>query len=64
MLYSCETLFQVINEMLPQVAKRRVDAINAETDAAQVQLESSPSTTVELANYLIFLEKIQERVCD
>lgn len=53
---------EVINEMLPQVAKRRVDAINAETDAAQVQLESSPSTTVELANYLIFLEKIQERI--
>lgn len=62
--WSCETLFQVINEMLTQLARRRVDATLAETIAAQVKLEFSPSTTAELANYLVFLEQIQEKVCD
>lgn len=53
---------QVINEMLTQLAKRRLDAVNAETCEAQFKLESSPSTTAELAEYLTFLDEIQERV--
>lgn len=48
--------------MLTDKAKRRVDAVSAETSDAQFKLESTPSTTVELANYLTFLDEIQERV--
>lgn len=57
-----ESLFQVINEMLTQLAKRKLDAVIAESNEAQFKLEFSPSTTAELASYLSFLDEIQERV--
>ncbi|KAM7393703.1 hypothetical protein PAMP_020556 [Pampus punctatissimus] len=53
---------EVINEMLTQLAKRKLDAVIAETCEAQFKLEFSPSTTAELANFLIFLDEIQERI--
>ncbi|XP_072318696.1 dynein axonemal heavy chain 6 [Eucyclogobius newberryi] len=53
---------EVINELLTRLAKSKVDAALAETTEAQVKVEFSPSTTAELANYLIFLEQIQERI--
>ncbi|KAK7929355.1 hypothetical protein WMY93_005750 [Mugilogobius chulae] len=40
----------------------KVDATYAETVQAQMKLEFSPSTTAELANYLIFFDQIQARV--
>lgn len=48
--------------MLTQLAKRNLDAVIAEASEAQFKLESSPSTTAELANALTFLDEIQERV--
>ncbi|GAA6230347.1 dynein heavy chain 6, axonemal-like [Lates japonicus] len=53
---------EVVNEMLTQLAKRKLDAIIAEACEAQFKLEFSPSTTDELANSLIFLDEIQERI--
>ncbi|XP_067440238.1 dynein axonemal heavy chain 6 [Thunnus thynnus] len=53
---------EVINEMLTQLAKRKLDAVIAETSEAQFKLEFSPSTTTELANFLTFLDEIQERI--
>ncbi|XP_040003149.1 dynein heavy chain 6, axonemal [Xiphias gladius] len=53
---------EVINEILTQLAKRKLDAIIAEACEAHFKLEFSPSTTAELANSLIFLDEIQERI--
>lgn len=58
----CSYLLQDVNEMLAQLAKRKLDPLIAETMEAQFKLESSPSTTAELAEYIIFLDQIQERV--
>jgi len=48
--------------MLTQQARMKLDAIIAEVSEAQYQLESSPSTTAELANSLTFQDEIQKRV--
>lgn len=53
---------QVVNRMLTQLAKKKLDAVIAEAADAQFKLESDPSTTVELANFLSFLDEIHERV--
>ncbi|XP_023277881.1 dynein heavy chain 6, axonemal [Seriola lalandi dorsalis] len=53
---------EVINEILTQLAKRKLDAMIAEACEAQFKLEFNPSTTTELANSLIFLDEIQERI--
>lgn len=48
--------------MLTQLAKRKLDAVIDEACEAQFKLEFSPSTTAELANSIMFLDEIQERV--
>nr|XP_046259789.1 dynein axonemal heavy chain 6 isoform X2 [Scatophagus argus] len=53
---------EVVNEMLSQLAKRKLDAVIAEACEAQLKLEFSPSTTAELANSLTFLDEIQKRI--
>ncbi|XP_038570255.1 dynein heavy chain 6, axonemal isoform X1 [Micropterus salmoides] len=53
---------EVINEMLTQLAKRKLDDVIAEACEAQFKLEFSPSTTSELASSLTFLDDIQERI--
>ncbi|KAI3352270.1 hypothetical protein L3Q82_005249 [Scortum barcoo] len=53
---------EAINEMLTQLAKRKLDAVIAEACEAQFKLEFSPSTTAELGNSLMFLDEIQERI--
>uniref|UniRef100_A0A3B4T6A4 Dynein axonemal heavy chain 6 n=1 Tax=Seriola dumerili TaxID=41447 RepID=A0A3B4T6A4_SERDU len=53
---------EVINEILTQLAKSKLDAMIAEACEAQFKLEFNPSTTTELANSLIFLDEIQERI--
>ncbi|XP_056265579.1 dynein axonemal heavy chain 6 [Pseudoliparis swirei] len=53
---------QVIYQMLTQQARMKLDAIIAEVSEAQYQLESSPSTTAELANSLTFQDEIQKRI--
>ena len=48
--------------MLPDLAKRWMDAIISETQDAQFKLEMEPATTFEFVESLTFLEEIQERV--
>lgn len=48
--------------MLTQLAKRKVDAIVTEVCEAEVKLGFSPSTTAQLADFLTFVDEIQERV--
>ncbi|XP_028284655.1 dynein heavy chain 6, axonemal [Parambassis ranga] len=51
-----------VSEMLAQLAKRKLDPLIAEATEAQFKLKSSPSTTAELADYVIFLDTIRERI--
>ncbi|XP_074520194.1 dynein axonemal heavy chain 6 [Halichoeres trimaculatus] len=53
---------EVINEMLTSLAKEKLDAVIAEACTAQSKLESTPSTTAELADSLTFFDEIQERI--
>ncbi|XP_022090689.1 dynein heavy chain 6, axonemal-like isoform X2 [Acanthaster planci] len=52
----------VIHDMLPKLAKRRVDKLIAEAQDAQYKLEIIPSTTKEFVEALTFLDEIQERI--
>ncbi|CAG5929115.1 unnamed protein product [Menidia menidia] len=52
---------EVINEMLTQQARRKLDVLLAEVCEAQFKLDFHPSTTDEMANSLTFLDQIQER---
>ena len=52
----------VVNDILPQIAKRNTDSLIAEAQEATFKLESKPKTTLEYVNSLIFLDEIQERV--
>ncbi|XP_071788570.1 dynein axonemal heavy chain 6-like isoform X3 [Asterias amurensis] len=52
----------VINDMLPKLAKKRVDELIAEAQDAQYKLEILPTTTTEFVEALTFLDKIQERI--
>ncbi|XP_062985188.1 dynein axonemal heavy chain 6 [Elgaria multicarinata webbii] len=53
---------EVINEMLPIIAKKKVTAILAEANDAKFKLEFYPSTTTEYVFSLIFLDEIQDRI--
>lgn len=53
----------VVNDILPQIAKRKTDSLIAESQEATFKLEYKPNTTIEYVDALTFLEQIQERVC-
>ncbi|KAI4873222.1 hypothetical protein NFI96_025127 [Prochilodus magdalenae] len=53
---------EAINDMLPLLAKKKMDAIIAEAQDAQFKLEFLPTVTTEYVNSLTFLEEIQERI--
>ncbi|XP_070710496.1 dynein axonemal heavy chain 6 [Pempheris klunzingeri] len=53
---------EVINEMLTRLAKRKLDAVIADACDAQFTLESSPTTTVQVADSITFLDEIQDRI--
>ncbi|XP_040273964.1 dynein heavy chain 6, axonemal [Bufo bufo] len=53
---------EAINEILPLLAKKKMDAIIAEAQDAQFKLEFYPTTTLDYVNTLIFLDEIQERI--
>ncbi|XP_066474528.1 dynein axonemal heavy chain 6 [Tiliqua scincoides] len=53
---------EVINEMLPIIAKKKVTAILAEANDAKFKLEFYPSTTTEYVASLTFLDEIQDRI--
>lgn len=54
--------YQAINELLPQLAKRQMDAIISEAQDAQFKLEMVPASTIEFVDSLSFLDDIQERI--
>ncbi|XP_067106416.1 dynein axonemal heavy chain 6 [Osmerus mordax] len=53
---------EAINDMLPLLAKRKIDAVIAESQDAQFKLEFGPTATIEFVNSLTFLEEVQERI--
>ncbi|XP_077201567.1 dynein axonemal heavy chain 6 isoform X2 [Paroedura picta] len=53
---------EVINEMLPIIAKKKVAAILAEAQDAKFRLEFTPTTTTEYVATLTFLDEIQDRI--
>ncbi|XP_063775637.1 dynein axonemal heavy chain 6 [Pseudophryne corroboree] len=53
---------EAIYEILPILAKKKLDAIIAEAQDAQFRLQFFPSTTLDFVNTLIFLDEIQERI--
>uniref|UniRef100_A0A8C5NZ98 Dynein, axonemal, heavy chain 6 n=1 Tax=Jaculus jaculus TaxID=51337 RepID=A0A8C5NZ98_JACJA len=53
---------EVLNLMLPQLSKKKVDAIISEAQDAEYRLEFIPTTTIEYVNSLVFLDEIQERI--
>jgi len=55
-------LFQAINDILPRLAKKKMDDIIAEAQDAQFRLDFVPTVTREYVNSLNFLEEIQKRV--
>lgn len=52
----------VVNDILPRIAKRQTDSLIAESQEAIFKLDSKPTTTLEYVDALTFLEQIQERV--
>lgn len=52
----------VVNEILPKIAKRNTDCLIAEAQEATFKLESKPNSTIEYVDSLTFLEQIQERI--
>ena len=52
----------VINEILPMIAKANTDRLIAECQEATFKLEFKPQTTIEYVDSLNFLDQIQERV--
>ncbi|XP_071825285.1 dynein axonemal heavy chain 6-like isoform X2 [Apostichopus japonicus] len=55
---------EVINDMLPKLSKKLMDALIAESQDAQYKLELVPTTTLEFVESLTFLDEIQIRVSD
>ncbi|XP_075717900.1 dynein axonemal heavy chain 6 [Rhinoderma darwinii] len=53
---------EAINEILPVLSKKKMDAIIAEAQDAQFKLEFYPTITLDYVNTLIFLDEIQERI--
>ncbi|XP_067839723.1 dynein axonemal heavy chain 6 [Heptranchias perlo] len=53
---------EVINEILPVLAKKKTDAIIHEAQDAEYKLEIIPTTTMEFVNNLLFLDEMQERI--
>ncbi|XP_030273772.1 dynein heavy chain 6, axonemal isoform X2 [Sparus aurata] len=51
-----------VSEMLIMLAKRKLDAVTAEVYEAHFKLESSPSTTAGLANFLSSLDEVREQM--
>ena len=53
---------QVIHEILPKLAKKRVDRLMEFCQDSQFKLEIIPSATEEYVDSLTFLDEIQEQV--
>ena len=53
---------QVIHEILPKLAKKRVDRLMEFCQDSQFKLEIVPSATEEYVDSLTFLDEIQEQV--
>ncbi|XP_037327531.2 dynein axonemal heavy chain 6-like [Pungitius pungitius] len=62
LVYSQPRQIQVMNEIVPMQARKKLDALLAEICDAQYKLVSRASTIAELANSVTFLDEIQKRV--
>ncbi|KAK7497834.1 hypothetical protein BaRGS_00010968 [Batillaria attramentaria] len=52
----------VINQLLPVLARKEVDRLIAELQDAQFKLEAVPTTTLEFVQSLTFLDEVQMRI--
>ncbi len=52
----------VINEILPKIAKTKTDSLKSEAQDATVKLETKPESTIDFVDALTFLDEIQERI--
>ncbi|CAF1159117.1 unnamed protein product, partial [Didymodactylos carnosus] len=55
-------ILDVINEILPKIAKAKTDSLKAEAQDATVKLETKPESTLDYVDSLTFLDEIQERI--
>ncbi|CAF3110570.1 unnamed protein product [Rotaria sp. Silwood2] len=55
-------ILDVINEILPKIAKAKTDSLKSEAQDATVKLETKPETTLDFVDSLTFLDEIQERI--
>nr|XP_015200901.1 PREDICTED: dynein heavy chain 6, axonemal [Lepisosteus oculatus] len=53
---------EAINDMLPLLAKKKMDTIIAEAQDAQFRLEFVPTATTDYVDSLTFLDEIQDRI--
>ncbi|KAJ8245285.1 hypothetical protein GJAV_G00269100 [Gymnothorax javanicus] len=53
---------EVINDMLPELAKKRMDDLITEAQQARYKLVTVPSSTLEFVQSLSFLEEITNRI--
>ena len=60
--FSLKRILDVINEILPKIAKAKTDALKSEAQDATVKLETKPETTTDFVDSLTFLDEIQERI--
>lgn len=53
---------QVIHDILPQLAKQKVNSLIQFAQNAQYNLESKPQSTMEYVESLTFLDEIQDKI--
>lgn len=61
-VFDIKMWFKVISHTLTQLAKRKADAIMTEVREAEAERQISPSTTAQVADFLTFLDEIEETV--
>jgi dynein heavy chain len=52
----------VVNDILPDIAKKKTDSLISELQEAISKLENKPQTTIDFVEILTFLDKIQDRI--
>jgi len=57
-----ENSFQAINNILPEMARKRVEDIIVETQDAIFRLENAPENTLEFVDYLNFFDTFVDRI--
>ena len=58
-MLSCIAGLQTIHRILPSLARQRLDQVAQFTQDASIRMESKPAATEELADFLLYLEKVE-----